>query len=196
MKVFLKYFALPLLIAIVASTLYIFDALIGNLIVPGASFMWVGFAVWTVFYGASIKDRIRGFIGIMVGFLAAVIMMLITGSFTLNLSSISISCLVGVFIVNALVMTMNHGEKIWLNSITGAFVGIFLSFSGFGIGLSPIIDFSAGATFVGILALYSFLGLLCGYISITVQNKIKVKLDQLNKKDTTNTNPEENNKSE
>lgn len=155
--------------------------------------MWVGFAVWTVFYGASIKDRIRGFIGIMVGFLAAVVMMLITGSFTLNLSSISISCLVGVFVVNALVMTMNHGEKIWLNSVTGAFVGIFLSFSGFGIGLSPITNLSTGAIFAGILALYSILGLLCGYISITVQNKIKNKLEQLNPKNTAeNQQPEDN----
>ena len=99
MKVFLKYFAMPLLIAVVASALYIVDALIGGLFVSGGSFMWVAFASWTVFFGASIKDRIKGFIGIIIGFLAAILMMLITGSFTLNIGTISISCLLGVFLL-------------------------------------------------------------------------------------------------
>jgi len=177
LRVFLKYFAMPLLIAVVASVLYIFDALIGGLLFPGGSFMWVAFAVWTVFSGASIKDRIRGLIGVVVGFIAAVLMMLITGSFSLNLGSISISCLLGVFLINAVVMFMNHGEKVWLNSVTGAFVGIFLTFSGFGVGLSPVLDTTSGFLAFGILMIYTILGLICGYISIIVQNKIKAKLE-------------------
>ena len=181
MKVFLKYFAMPLLIAVVASALYIVDALIGGLFVSGGRFMWVAFASWTVFFGASIKDRIKGFIGIIIGFLAAILMMLITGSFTLNIGTISISCLLGVFLLNGVVMYMNHGEKLWLNSVTGAFVGIFLTFSGLGVGLSPITNVSESLLMLGILLTYSVLGLLCGYISITCQNKIKNRLDTLDK---------------
>ena len=181
MKVFLKYFALPLLIAIVASVLYIIDALIGGLFVEGKSFMWVAFASWTVFFGASIKERIKGFIGIIVGFVAAILMMLITNSFSLNFGTISISCLVGVFALNGVVMYMNHAEKIWLNSVTGAFVGIFLTFSGLGANLSPIVTTSETFLMLGILLTYSVLGLLCGYISITCQNKIKDKLQNINK---------------
>ena len=44
MKVYLKYFAIPMLIAVLASLLYIVDALIGGLLVAGGSFMWVAFA--------------------------------------------------------------------------------------------------------------------------------------------------------
>jgi len=176
MKTFLKYFAMPLLIAIVASVLYITDALIGGLFVKNGSFMWVAFAIWTIFYGASFKDRIKGLIGVIVGFFAAVLMMTITNSFTVNICTISISCLLGVFIVNALVMYMNHGEKIWLNSVSGAFAGIFLTFSGLGVGLSPVTSFNSGALMLGILVVYAILGLICGYISITVQNKVNQKL--------------------
>ena len=81
MKTFVKYFALPLLIAVIASALCITDAIIGGLFVEGAGFMWVAFVIWTIFYGAKFEDRIRGLIGIVVGFFVAVLMMLVTGSF-------------------------------------------------------------------------------------------------------------------
>lgn len=179
MKVFLKYFAIPLLIAVVASALYVIDALIGGLFVDGKGFMWVAFASWTVFFGASIKERIKGFIGIIIGFISAILMNLITSSFSLNIGTISISCLLGVFILNGAVMYMNHANKIWLNSVTGAFVGIFLTFSGLGCGLSPIASVNESLLMLGILLTYSVLGLMCGYISITCQNKIKDKLESL-----------------
>ena len=110
MKVFLKWFAIPLLIAVIASALCIIDSLIGGLFVEGGSFMWVAFALWTIFYGASVKDRIKGFIGVLVGFLSAVVMMLITKSFTVNVYTISLSTLIGVFVVNFLVMFMDKAS--------------------------------------------------------------------------------------
>ncbi|MBQ9790237.1 MAG: DUF1097 family protein [Clostridia bacterium] len=178
MKIFLKWFAIPLLIAVVASVLYIVDALIGGLFVQGGSFMWVAFAIWTIFYGATIKDRVRGLIGVVIGFGAGILMMLITNSFTLNLSTISISCLVGVFCVNFAVMFMEKTEKLWINSITGIFAGIFLTFSGLGVGLSPIASSSSAMLMLGILVTYTLLGLVCGFVSITVTNKVKERLNQ------------------
>ncbi len=179
MKTYLKYFATPMLIAVIASVLCVIDALIGVLFVQGGSFMWVAFAIWTIFYGATMKDRIKGLIGIVVGFLAAVIMMLITGSFTLNVYTISISCLIGVFVVNFAVMTLDHAGKAWLNSITGVFAGIFLTFSGFGVGLSPVTSVSNAFLSLGLLVTYAVLGMICGFLSIYFSGKIKKRLQQL-----------------
>lgn len=124
-------------------------------------------------------------IGIVIGFIAAILMNLITASFTLNLATISISCLLGVFVLNGVVMYMNHAEKIWLNSVTGAFVGIFLTFSGLGVGLSPIASVGESLLMLGILVTYSILGMICGYVSITCQNKINDKIKELDSENTT-----------
>lgn len=179
MKTYLKYFAIPMLIAVIASALYLVDALIGGVFISGGAFMWVGFAIWTIFYGAKMVDRIKGLIGIVVGFVAAVVMMLITGSFSANIYTISISCLIGVFVVNFAVMMLDHAGKVWLNSITGVFAGIFLTFSGFGIGLSPVTSVSNGFLMLGILVTYSILGMTCGFLSIYFSGKIKTKLKEL-----------------
>lgn len=177
MKKFWEISKKPLLIGVIASLLYIIDALIGGLFIKGGSFMWVAFAVWTVFFGATVNERVRGLIGIVIGYFSAVLMMLITSSFTLNLHTISISCLLGVFVVNALVMYLNHTEKFWTNSVTGVFVGIMLVFSGLGRGLSPLASFSEATTMFMIIVVYAILGLLCGFFSIyskkskTTENK-------------------------
>lgn len=196
MKTFLKFFAMPLLIAVVATVLYIIDSLLAGVFVQDASFMWVGFAVWTVFYGANIKDRIKGLIGIVVGFLSAILMNLITASFSVNVATISISCLLGVFVVNGIVMYMNHLDKFWLSSVTGAFVGIFLTFSGFGVGLNCIASVTESFLMLAILLIYAVFGLICGYISITVQNVVNEKLAKLNENKTDNLEEDKTNNSE
>lgn len=171
MKKFWEISKKPLIIGMIAAILYIIDALIGGLFIADGSFMWVAFAFWTVFFGASIKDRIKAFIGTIIGFLAAVLMMLITSSFNLNIGTISISCLLGVFVVNVLVMYLNHAEKIWMNSISGVFVGIMLTFSGFGIGLNPLKNWSEAGLMFLILITYAVLGLACGFFSIVFDKK-------------------------
>ena len=171
MKKFLQISRKPLVIGIVASILYIIDALIGGLLVDGGSFMWVAFAVWTVFFGVSIKDRIKALIGIFIGFLSAIIMMLITSSFTANIHTISISCLIGVFVANMGVMYFEFASKLWLDSISGIFVGIMLTFSGLGKGLSPLASFGEAMTMFAVIVIYSILGLICGYCSITFSQK-------------------------
>ena len=177
MRKFLEISKKPLVIGIIASLLYIIDAFVGRLFVENASFMWVGFAFWTVFFGATVEERVRGFIGTIIGFFAAVLMMFITSSFTLNVSTISISCLLGVFVVNCLVMYLDHTKKFWTNSITGVFVGIMLTFSGFGIGMNPISSFKEGGIMLAILAVYAVLGLLCGYFSLFFTRNKKQNLD-------------------
>jgi hypothetical protein len=124
-------------------------------------------------------DRIKGLIGVILGFGAAVVMMAITGSFSANIATISISCLVGVFVVNALVMYMNKLEKVWLSSVTGAFAGIFLTFSNLGVGLNPLTSVGSAFTMLGILVVYTIFGLVCGFLSIYFTDKINKKLETL-----------------
>lgn len=178
MKIFCKWFAIPLLIAVIASLLYIIDSFVAGFFVSGSSFMWVAFSVWTIFYGAKTIDRIKGLIGIIIGFLCAVLMMTITNSFTFNVWTISISCLIGVFVVNFAVMFMDKADKVWLSSITGAFTGIFLTFSGLGVGMSPVSSFSNALIMLSVIVIYAILGLICGFLSIYFSKKIQ---DRINK---------------
>ena len=139
----------------------------------------MAFAIWTIFYSASLKDRVKGLIGVVLGFVAAVVMMLITSSFNLNLFTISISSLVGVFLVNFLVMHFDKTEKVWMNSLSGIFAGIFLTFSGFGVGLSPLSSVENAFLMFGMLILYTILGLVCGYFSTFITSKVKKRLTEL-----------------
>ena len=159
--------------------LYIVDALLAGLFVSGTSFMWVAFAIWTIFYGAEFKDRIKGLIGVIIGFVTGIIMMLITGSFTLNIYTISISCLLGVLVMNFAVMFLEHTSKTWTNSVTGVFAGIFLTFSGLGQGLSPIASVGSAFLMLAIIAIWTIFGLVCGFFSIYYTKKIKAKLESL-----------------
>ena len=179
MKMYLKFFAVPLLVAVIASGLYLSDALIGGLFVDGGSFMWAAFAIWTIFYSAKFEDRIRGLIGVVVGFLCATLMMAITNSFTVNIYTVSLSCLLGVFVVNFGVMFMDKLKKFWLNSLSGIFAGIFLTFSGFGVALNPLANGKEFFVMSGILVTYTILGLLCGFLSTYYTNKINKKLENL-----------------
>lgn len=178
MKKFYEFIKKPLVIALIAGVLYLIDALIAGLFVKGASFMWVAFVFWTVFFGASVQERIRGFIGMILGFLSAVVMMLITASFSLNIYTISISCLLGVLLVNFLVMFLERTEKTWTNSVTGAFVGIFLTFSNLGCGLNPLNGIKEAGIMIAIMAVYGVLGLLCGFFSIFFTKKKKQNVTQ------------------
>lgn len=180
MKIFLKYFSIPLAIACIASVLFIVDSLIAPLFVESGSFMWVAFAIWTIFYVSDYKDRIRGFIGVIIGYLCAALMFLITSSFSFNVLTISISALLGVFVVNFLVMYLDHAKKIWLNSLSGVFAGIFLTFSGLGKNLSPITSTHSFFLMLGIIVVYTLLGLLCGLCSWIITKKSKEKLEKLN----------------
>lgn len=173
MKKFLNISKKPLVIATIAVVLCVIDALIGGLFVKGGSFMWVAFAFWTVFFGATINERIRGFIGAVIGFGAALLMMWISSSFSLSIYTISISTVLGVFLVNCLVMYLEKTEKFWTNSISGIFVGIMLTFSGLGQKLSPLSSFKEGAITLGIILTYGLLGMLCGYFSILFTSKKK-----------------------
>ena len=176
MKKFWNFVKTPLVVAGIAGLLCVVDALFAGLIFK-TSFMWVAFAFWTVFTGSSFKDKIKGLIGTAIGFVAAVVMMLITSSFSINLGPISISCLLGVLLVNFLVMFLDKTKKTWTNSISGIFIGIFLTFSGFGVGMSPIASFQEGAVMFGVLMLYGVIGMACAFFTTFFTQKKESKVE-------------------
>ena len=168
---FWEFIKKPLRIAVIATVLVLIDMLIGRLFVKGASFTWVAFVFWTVFFTSSIKDRIKALIGTLIGIASAILMMFITKSFNVSIYVISISTLLGVFVVNFLVMLMEKTKKIWTNSISGMFVGIALTFSGLGVGLNPINNGKDFSIMLAIIVCYAVLGLICGFFSICKLNK-------------------------
>ena len=175
-----KYFVSPVIVASIASLLYIVDALLAQVFVAGGSFMWVAFVSWTVFGSATMKDRIKAVPGFLIGFLAACAMMAITSSFSANIYTISISCLLGVFLLNGAVMFFENGAKVWLNSISGIFCGIFLTFSGLGVGLNPLNSWKECFITLGIIVVYGILGLACGWLNGTLASAWKKRLPEDN----------------
>ena len=171
MKKLLDISKKPLVIAIIAVVVCIIDSFLARIFVKGASFMWVAFLFWTVFFKASINERIRGYIGAVLGFGFALLMMWITSLFTLNIYVISISTILGVFLVNGLVMYFEHTKKFWTNSISGIFLGISLTFSGLGQKLSPLSSGKDCLTMISIILIYGIIGMVCGYLSIWFTSK-------------------------
>lgn len=180
MEKFYNIIKKPLLIAIIATALYLIDAFIGGLFIESGSFLWIAFIFWTIFFGSTTEERIRGFIGTIIGFLCACLMMLVTNSFTVNILTINLSCLLSVFVFNFLVMFLDHTKKFWTNSITGVFAGIGLTFSGLGKGLVPVSSWGTFGIMLAILSVYCILGMLAGFFSI-YQKKSKKEKDNATK---------------
>ena len=160
--------------AIIASILYIVDNFISRGIDLGRGFMWVAFVAWTISFGMSNIDRVKMWIGHVIGFGAAVGMIYFGQIFGTTVAGVGIVAVIGVFLFNGLVMYFDNFKKLWLSSVTGIFMGIFLTFSGLGVGLSPDTWANAGTLF-GILMLYSVLGTACAFLSVFFISKWKRK---------------------
>ena len=168
---------MPIIIASIAALLYIVDSLISPLFDLNRGFMWVAFVAWTISFSLKTVDKIKMWIGHIIGFLAAVTMIYFGQIFQASVLGVSIAALIGVFLVNGLVMYFDNFKKYWLNSITGIFMGIFLTFSGLGVGLSPD-TWGDAKIILSIILLYSFLGCFCAYFSVFFHSKWKQKPTQ------------------
>jgi len=181
MKKFLELSKAPIIIGVIASILFAVDSLLAQAINLGRGFMWVAFVAWTISFNLNTDEKIKMWIGHFVGFGAAVAMIYFGQIFYASFWGIGIAAVIGVFIFNALVMYFDNLKKYWLSSITGIFMGIFLTFSGLGVGLGPDTWCDAG-TMLGIILLYSFLGSMCAFFSVFFIGKWKVKQGEVNEK--------------
>ncbi len=165
-----KYLKMPLVVGLIASCIYIIDNFLGNALVAGGSFMWVAFVSWTIFYGVSFNERVKALIGNVIGFLFGLLMFHSSSFFGGSILGISISGLLFVFLANGAMMFFPNFKKLWLNSISGIFMGVFLTFSGLGVSLYPSTVSSAFLQ-LGIILIYSVLGLLAGLVCVLVNKE-------------------------
>ncbi len=157
-----KLLKMPVVVGLIASVIYIIDNFLGKAL-AGGSFMWVAFVSWTIFYGVSVNERIRALIGNVIGFLFGVLMFHASSFFDASLLGISISGLLFVFLANGAMMFFPKFTKLWLNSISGIFMGVFLTFSGLGVSLFPTTFANAGLQ-LAIILIYSAFGLVAGFL--------------------------------
>ena len=165
LKKFYELSKSPIVVGTIAALLFIVDSLISPLFDLGRGFMWVAFVGWTISAMMTWQDKIKMVIGNVIGFLAAVGMIYFGQIFDTTVVGVAIAALIGVFLFNGLVMYFDNFKKYWLSSITGIFMGIFLTFSGLGVGLGPD-TWGDTFTLLGILLLYSMLGVICGIAHI------------------------------
>ena len=169
MKKFWKIVKLPLIVGLIAAILYCIDSLLGKVLVENGSFMWVAFASWTIFFGVKFTDRIKALIGNVIGYSFGVFMFHASGFFAGSIIGIPVAGILFVFIANGVMMLFAHTKKIWLDSIPGIFMGVFLCFSGVGVKLYPTTWENAFLQ-LGIILIYSTLGLICGFMTNYLNN--------------------------
>ncbi len=171
MKKFWTIFKMPVIVGIVACVIYIIDAFLGKAL-AGGSFMWVAFVSWTIFSNVSIKERVQGLIGNVVGFGFGLLMFHSSSFFSGSIAGISIAGLLFVFLANGAMMFCPKLEKIWLHSLSGIFMGVFLTFSGLGVSLFPTTVANA-FLMLAIILIYSVIGLIAGYVCKYFGNETK-----------------------
>jgi len=171
---FWKISVTPLVVGLIAAILLIIDGTIAPIFKVGASFMWIAFINWNLFFGSSDTDRLKAVPGFIIGYVSANLIINFGNYFSIfsnaKIINTMIASVIAVFIINALVMYFQHAKKYFLDSIPAIFVGIALTFSGAGISLKAY-DLSL----LLIIMIYGILGLLCGFYTNYFVKKINAK---------------------
>ena len=160
-----------IIIAIIAGILVLCDGIIAKLLNQTSSFTWVAFVSWTVFFGATTKERLKAVLGYILGFLSAVAIIKIGNLFSgINTLYIAFGSILATMIINFVIMQLENVEKYFPISISGIFVGIAMTFSGLGVGLT-IDTLENSILMLAIIMIYGILGLLCGWATLKFGTK-------------------------
>lgn len=163
-----------IVIAIIAGILVFLDALIVKLLNLDGSFTWIAFVSWTVFFGSDTKERLRAIIGYVIGFLAAFFIMELGNIFNLmpvNLFGlITLGSVMATMLINYLCIELERIGKFFPISVSGIFVGIAMTFSGLGVGLTPD-TINNSILMLTIIIVYGILGLLSGWATLKFSSK-------------------------
>ena len=156
-----------LVIAIIAGILVLLDGMLTKLFnQDGASFTWVAFVSWTVFFGATTKERLKAIVGYLIGFLSAVAIMKLGNLFSgINIPAVAFGSILATMIINYLCIELERIEKFFPISVSGIFVGIAMTFSGLGAGLT-INTLNSSLLMLAIIVIYGILGLLSGWATL------------------------------
>ena len=155
-----------LVIAIIAGILVLCDGFLSNLLNIEGSFTWIAFVSWTVFFGTTTEERLKAVVGYIIGFLSAVAIMKIGEGFSfLNIKQVALGSIIATMIINFLCIELENVEKVFPISISGIFVGIAMTFSGIGIGLT-INNWYNSVIMLTVIVVYGILGLLSGWATL------------------------------
>ena len=155
-----------IVIGIIAGILVLLDGIIVKLLNQETSFTWIAFVSWTVFFGVTIKERLKAILGYVLGFLVAIIIMQLGNLFSfMNVGIIAFGSILATIIMNYLTIELEKTEKIIPYSVSGIFVGIAMTFAGIGIGLTPN-TIASSILMLGIIVGYGILGLLSGWATL------------------------------
>ena len=155
-----------IVIAIIAGILVLCDSLITKALNQDASFTWIAFVSWTVFFGATNEERLKAVVGYAIGFLFAIAIMELGEMFSeLNMVGIAFGSILATMIINFLCIELENFDKVLPISVSGMFVGIAMTFSGVGIGLT-IDTYKNLSLMLAIIVIYGILGLLSGWATL------------------------------
>lgn len=156
-------------IAIIAGLLVISDGIITGLLKQSGSFTWVAFVSWTVFFGVSVKERLKAIVGYIIGFLAAFMMIELGNLLSFLNINLFVVIALGAALASALInyfcIELERASKFFPYSASGIFVGMAMTFSGLGIGLSPS-NIENIILMLSIILIYGLLGLLSGWATL------------------------------
>jgi len=157
-----------LVIAIIAGILVILDGILSKVLNQTGSFTWVAFVSWTVFFGSTIKERLKAVVGYVIGFLLAVAIIYLGNwldFIPFGIFGVAVGSILATMIVNFLCIELEIFEKYFPISISGIFVGIAMTFSGLGVGLS-VNTLESSLVMLAIIVIYGILGLLSGWATL------------------------------
>ena len=157
-----------IVIGIIAGILVLCDGIIANLLNQSSSFTWVAFVSWTVFFADSIKERLKAIVGYVIGFLLAIAIMKLgnlLGIIQINILGVTLGSILATALINFGCIELENLKKYFPISVSGMFVGIAMTFSGLGIGLSPN-NIENSIMMLLIIVIYGILGLLSGWATL------------------------------
>lgn len=155
-----------LVIGLIAGILVLLDGLIVKLLGQIGSFTWIAFVSWTVFFGETVEGRLKAILGYVIGFFAAVVIMKLGNLFSfMNIGIVAFGSILATMIINYISIELEKTEKVIPYSVSGIFVGIAMTFSGLGIGLSPN-TITDSTLMLAIILIYGILGLLSGWATL------------------------------
>lgn len=158
-------------VGIIAGLLVICDSIISRILHQTASFTWIAFVSWTVFFGATTKERLKAIVGYIIGFISAFVIIKLGNLYNLNFFSINIFAVLATVLVNFICIELENFDKHFPISVSGIFVGIAMVFSGLGINLG-VDTFQNSILMLAIILIYGILGLLSGWATLQL-NKSK-----------------------
>lgn len=155
-----------LVIALIAGILVFCDGILPGLLKVDGSFTWIAFVSWTVFFGATNEERLKAIIGYIIGFLFAVAIIKMGDWFSvLNVKMLALGSIIATMLMNFLCIELENIEKVFPISISGIFVGMAMTFSGIGIGLT-ISNWYNSVIMLTVIVVYGILGLLSGWATL------------------------------